>query len=248
MNIRTLLGEAAALGKSEMLSSNPTVLNFLANRNNYLLAGLYYGGWVAAVVIIAVLITFVFATRRMLGKHAVNNRNHLVYIAAWWTLALRVLLGIPYSLSILAMPVALPFAGKIGLYMDTIALGLLIWSAYEAKKIDKSFYKDRLMANVAGEDEVQIEEEYDDDEFVFELLEMVRLTSGKYSQRCFSEKFDDGKILVLEPVDSDENWVFIVERDEETGKWHDVEDAAIRAELLLTYSHNNKPECMEVVE
>lgn len=177
-----------------------------------------------------------------------NNRNHLVYIAAWWTLALRVLLGIPYSLGILTMPVALPFAGKIGLYMDTIALGLLIWAAFEAKKIDESFYKDRLMADVAGENEVQIEEENDDDEFVFELLEMVRLTSGDYSQRCFSEKFEEGKILVLEPVDSDESWVFIVERDQETGKWHDVEDAAIRAELLLTYSHNNKPECMEVAE
>lgn len=248
VNVRTLLGGAAALGKFEMLSSNPTVLDFLANRNNYLFAGLYYGGWVAAVVIIVVLITFVFATRRMLGKHAVNNRNHLVYIAAWWTLVLRVILGIPYSLGILAMPVALPFAGKIGLYMDTIALGLLVWAAYEAKKIDKSFYKERLMADVAGENEVQIEEEDDDVEFVFELLEMVRLTSGDYSQRCFSEKFEEGKILVLEPVDSDESWVFIVERDEETGKWHDVEDAAIRAELLLTYSHNNKPECMEVVE
>lgn len=248
VNVRTLLGGAAALGKSEMLSSNPTVLDFLANRNNYLLAGLYYGGWVAAVVIIAVLITFVFATRRMLGNHAVNNRNYLVYIAAWWTLALRVLLGIPYSLGILAMPVALPFAGKIGLYMDTIALGLLIWAAYEAKKIDKSFYKDRLMADVVGENEIQIEEEDDDDEFLFELLEMVRMTSGDYSQRFFSEKFEEGKILVLEPVDSDEGWVFIAERDEETGKWHDIEDAAIRAELLLTYSHNNKPECMEVVE
>lgn len=82
VNVRTLLGGASALGKSEMLSSSQTVLDFLANRNNYLLAGLYYGGWGAVVVIIAVLIAFVFATRRMLGNHAVNNRNHLVYIAA----------------------------------------------------------------------------------------------------------------------------------------------------------------------
>ena len=232
---------------SECLSwMQRAVLDFL-NRNNYFLASLYYGGWVAAVIVIAVLVVFLFATRRMLGNHAKDNRNHLVYTAAWWTLALRVILGIPYSLGIVAMPIALPFAGKI-VYMDTIALGLLIWSAYEAKKIDKSFYKDRLMADVVGENEVQIEEEEDDDEFVFELLEMVRLTSGEYSQRCFSEKFEDGKILVLEPVNSDENWVFIVERDEESGKWHDVEDATIRAELLLTYSYNNKPECMEVVE
>lgn len=77
---------------------------------------------------------------------------------------------------------------------------------------------------------------------------MVTLTSGDYSQRCFAEKFEEGKILVLEPVNSDENWVFIVERDKESGKWHDAEDAEVRAELLLTYSRNNKPDCMEVVE
>ena len=202
----------------------------------------------AAVIVIAVLVVFLFATRRMLGNHAKDNRNHLMYTAAWWTLALRVILGIPYSLGIVAMPIALPFAGKIGLYMDTIALGLLIWSAYEAKKIDKSFYKDRLMGDVVGENEVQIEEEEDDDEVAFEILEMVTLTSGDYSQRCFAEKFEEGKILVLELVNSDENWVFIVERDKESGKWHDVEDAEVRAELLLTYSRNNKPDCMEVVE
>lgn len=244
-NVRTILGGAAALGKSVALSSNQTVLDFLTNRNNYLLAALYYGGWVVAVAVIAVLLVFLFAIRRMLGNHAVNNKNHLVYTAAWWTLALRVVLGIPYSLGILAMPVALPFAGKIGLYMDTFALGLLIWAAFEAKKIDKSFYKDQMMANVVGDNEVQIEEE---DEIMFELLEMVRLTSGDYSQRFFVEKFEEGKILVLEPVDSDEGWVFIVKRDEETGKWHDVEDATARSDLLLAYIRNNMPDCMEVVE
>lgn len=244
-NVRTILGGAATLERSAVLSSNQTVLDFLTNRNNYLLASIYYGGWAAAVAVIAVLVVFLFATRRMLGNHAVNNRNHLLYTAAWWTLALRVVLGIPYSLGILAMPVALPFAGEIGLYMDTIALGLLIWAAFEAEKIDKSFYKDRMVADVVGGNEVQIEEE---DETFFELLEMVRLTSGDYSQRCFAEKFDEEKILVLEPVDSDESGVFIVERHEETGKWHDVEDAAVRANLLLAYSHNNMPDCMEVVE
>lgn len=247
-NIRTLLGGAAAFGKSEMLSSNQAVLDFLANRNNYLLAGLYYGGWVAAVVVIAVLIAFIFAIRRMLGNHAVNNRNHLVYIAAWWTLALRVLLGIPYTLGVLSMPIGLPFAGKISIYMDTIALGLLIWSAYEAKKIDKSFYKGRMVAEVVGDNEIQIEEEDDEDEIVFELLEMVRITSGDYSQRCYVEKFKEDKILVLEPVNNNESWVFIVEKDEETGKWHDVEDMTVRSDLLLAYCRNNKPECMEVDE
>lgn len=248
MNIRILLSGASVLGKSEMLSSNQAVVDFLANRNNYLLAGLYYGGWVATVAVIALQIIFLFATRRMLGTHAVNNRNYLVYIAAWWTLALRVLLGISYGLGILAMPIGLPFAGKISIYMDTIALGLLIWSAYEAKKIDNSFYEDRMLADVFGNNEIQIEGEDDEDELAFELLEMVRITSGDYSQRCYVEKFKEDKVLVLEPVNNDESWVFMVEKDKETGKWHDIEDTTVREELLLAYCQNNKPECMEVVE
>ena len=248
-NVRTLLDGAAALGRSVVLSSNQTVLDFLTNRNNYLFASLYYGGWVAAVAVMAALVIFLFTTRRMMGNRAMDNRNHLVYTSAWWTLALRVILGIPYSLGILAMPVALPFAGKIGLYMDTIALGLLIWATYEAKKIDKSFYKGRMLTDVTGENEVQVEEEDDDDEeFLFEMLEIVNVMSGEYSQRCFAEKFVEGKILVLEPVNSDENWVFIAEKNEENGKWHDVEDAEVRDELLLAYSRNNMPDCMEVVE
>lgn len=248
VNVRTLLGRAAALGKSEVLSSNQTVLDFLANRNNYLLASLYYGGWVAAVVVIALLVAFLLLTRRMLGSHAVYNRNHLVYNAAWWSLALRVLFGIPYSLGVLAMPIGLLFSGKISIYMDTIALGLLIWSAYEAKAIDESFYVDRMMADVVDGTEVQIKEEDNEDELLFELLEVVRLTSGDYSHRFFAERFEEGRILVLVPVEMDERWVLIVERDEETGKWRDVEDRSVRAELLLTYSRNINPECMEVIE
>ena len=248
MNIKTLFSGASVFGKSEMLSSNQAVVDFLINRNNYLLAGIYYGGWVATIAVIGLQIAFLFATRRMLGKHAVNNRNYLVYIAAWWTLALRVLLGIPYSLGILAMPIGLPFAGKISIYMDTIALGLLIWSAYEAKKIDNSFYKDRMVSEIVGDNEIQIEREDDENEIVFEFLEMVKLTSGDYTQRCYAEKFKEDKVLVLKPVNNDKNWVFMVEKNKETGKWHDVEDTAVREELLFTYRLNNKPECMEVVE
>ena len=105
-----------------------------------------------------------------------------------------------------------------------------------------------MMTEVVGDNEVQIEEEDDEDEIVFELLEIVRLTSGDYSQICFAERFEDGKILVLEPADIDENWIFIVEKDEETNGWHDVEDRNIREKLLCTYSRNNRPDCMEVVE
>ena len=124
----------------------------------------------------------------------------------------------------------------------------MIWSAYEAKKIDNSFYEDRMLADVFGNNEIQIEGEDDEDELAFELLEMVRITSGDYSQRCYVEKFKEDKVLVLEPVNNDESWVFMVEKDKETGKWHDIEDTTVREELLLAYCQNNKPECMEVVE
>jgi len=45
-NIKQIITGASAFGCSSELISNSTVTAFLADRNNYFLAGLYYGGWV----------------------------------------------------------------------------------------------------------------------------------------------------------------------------------------------------------
>ena len=98
---------------------------------------------------------------------------------------MRIIWGIPYSMGIIAMPITLPFAGKIGLYMDTIALGLLIWSVFESRYIDKNFYKNRKISDMFEEIEVKIENQETED--LFELFEVVTVCSGDATLLCSAE-------------------------------------------------------------
>lgn len=245
-SVRQIIAGASAFGTSSELISNRVVADFLADRNNYFLVGLYYGGWVVGVAIIATLLLFLIASYRLLGVHAVFNRNHLVYKASWWALAMRIIWGIPYSMGIIAMPITLPFAGKIGLYMDTIALGLLIWSVFESRYIDKNFYKNRKISDMFEETEVKIESQETED--LFEPFEFVTVCSGDATLLCSAEEDEKHNALVLEPLETDDACVLIVERVADTEMWHDVEDEAIRNEILRNYTKNNRPDCMEVIE
>lgn len=245
-SVKQIIAGAAAFGTSSELVSNRVVVDFLADRNNYLLVGLYYGGWVSGVAIIAALLLFLITTYRLLGVHAVFNRNYLVYKASWWMLAMRIIWGIPYSMGIIAMPITLPFAGKIGLYMDTIAFGLLIWSVFEARHIDKNFYKNRKIFDMFEKTEVKIEDQGIED--FFELYEVVKVCSGDVALLCSAEEDEQHNALVLEPLETDDACVFIVERVADAEMWHDVEDEAIRSAILRNYTKNNRPDCMEVIE
>lgn len=245
-SVRQIIAGASVFGTSSELISNRVVADFLADRNNYFLVGLYYGGWVVGVAIIAALLLFLITSYRLLGVHAVFNRNYLVYKASWWALAMRIIWGIPYSMGIIAMPITLPFAGKIGLYMDTIALGLLIWSVFESRYIDKNFYKNRKISDMFEETEVKIE--YQETEDLFEPFEVVTVYSGDATLLCSAEEDEKHNALVLEPLETDDACVLIVERVADTEMWNDVEDEVIRNEILRNYTKNNRPDCMEVIE
>lgn len=249
-NVRQIITGASAFGCSSELISNSEVIAFLADRNNYFLAGLYYGGWVVGVAIVTALLLFLIASYRLLSKNVIFNRNYLVYKAAWWTLALRVIFGIPYSMGVLPMPINLPFAGKIGFYMDTIALGLLIWSVIESKSIDESFYADKKISDMFEGAEIKIvDQDEDEDEGDFlKLCKVVIARVGEASVLCFVEEYEEHNALVLEPIDLDETCVFIVEKSADTDLWHDVEDEAVRSEILQRYMESNRPDCMEVIE
>ena len=234
---------ASAFGCSSELISNSTVTAFLADRNNYFLAGLYYGGWVVGVAIVIVLLLFLIASYRLLGKNVVFNRNYLVYKAAWWTLAMRVIWGIPYSIGVLPLPIALPFAGRIGFYMDTIALGLLIWSVIESKCIDESFYADKRVSDIFEGAEIKLMD-WDEDN----VFKIVLTCAEEATVICFAEEYKEHNVMVLRPIDLDETCVLIVEKSADTDLWHDVEDDTVRSEILQKYMENNRPDCMEVVE
>ena len=242
-NIKQIITGASAFGYSSELISNSTVTAFLADRNNYFLAGLYYGGWVVGVAIVIVLLLFLIASYRLLGKNVVFNRNYLVYKAAWWTLAMRVIWGIPYSIGVLPMPIALPFAGRIGFYMDTIALGLLIWSVIESKCIDESFYADKRVSDIFEVAEIKLMD-WDEDN----VFKIVLTCAEEATVICFAEEYKEHNVMVLRPIDLDETCVLIVEKSADTDLWHDVEDDTVRSEILQKYMENNRPDCMEVVE
>lgn len=173
----------------------------------------------------------------------VFNRNYLVYKAAWWTLAMRVIWGIPYSIGVLPLPIALPFAGRIGFYMDTIALGLLIWSVIESKCIDESFYADKRVSDIFEGAEIKLMD-WDEDN----VFKIVLTCAEEATVICFAEEYKEHNVMVLRPIDLDETCVLIVEKSADTDLWHDVEDDTVRSEILQKYMENNRPDCMEVVE
>lgn len=245
-NVSELLAGASAFGSSPVLAHNPLVHEFLTDRNNYLLVALYYRGSVAAGFVVILLILFLITTRRMLGKHAKYNWNYLVYNAAWWSLAVRVIMGIPYSFGLLAIPISLPFAGKIGIYMDTIALGLLVWSVIEGRQIDASIYKDCRVRDLFEYDDVEISEiEYDED---WGLLDLVQVRSGETVYECVAKEATKFNALVLKSIDKRDNWLLILKKDDETGKWSDVDDDESRKSVRYEFMVNNCPYCMEVIE
>lgn len=181
--------------------------------------------------------------RKTVGKNVVFNRNYLVYKAAWWTLAMRVIWGIPYSIGVLPLPIALPFAGRIGFYMDTIALGLLIWSVIESKCIDESFYADKRVSDIFEGAEIKLMD-WDEDN----VFKIVLTCAEEATVICFAEEYKEHNVMVLRPIDLDETCVLIVEKSADTDLWHDVEDDTVRSEILQKYMENNRPDCMEVVE
>lgn len=152
-------------------------------------------------------------------------------------------LGIPYSIGVLPLPIALPFAGRIGFYMDTIALGLLIWSVIESKCIDESFYADKRVSDIFEGAEIKLMD-WDEDN----VFKIVLTCAEEATVICFAEEYKEHNVMVLRPIDLDETCVLIVEKSADTDLWHDVEDDTVRSEILQKYMENNRPDCMEVVE
>lgn len=244
--VSELLAGASDFGVSADLVHNMRLSEFLLNRNNYLLSALYYGGWIEAGFVIVLLVLFLTATRRLLGKHAKYNYNYLVYAAAWWGLALRVIVGIFYSFGLLPMPIALPFAGTIGVYMDTMALGLLFCSAVEARRIDACICKDCRIRDVYESDHVEISEaEYGRG---MGMPYLVQVRSGEIVYECIAEEKNQFNVLVLMLFDKNDNWLLILKKDDKTGKWYDDDDEEIRKSVRYNLMADNCPECMEVIK
>gem|GEM_PF-2009532 len=250
-NVFQILANASDFGASTTLAMNDQIKEFLTNRGNYLLSILYYNGRTAGIVVAILLVLFLISTRVLLGRVSKHNRNYLVYHAAWWSLAFHVIIGVPYSLGLIALPIALPFAGEISLYMDTIATGLLVWCAMENTSIRGYFYElcmtKELFDNddIKGIDIVKLKA----DRLQMELYEreMLQIVGGESRIDCVSELFSDFNVLVVKPVNIEDNCLFILQQGEDE-KWVDVKDEEIREKVGRLFMEEYKPDCMEVLE
>lgn len=164
-----LMKGAAVFGTSPDLAGSREMLDFLDEQKNYLLTAFYYGGWGAAAAILVLLVLFLAASHHLLGLHAEQNKNYLIYHAVWCGMVLQAVLGVLSSFGF-PIPTHLLFAGKKAFFMDTVALGLLIWSAIEAQRIDRSFYRQFHISDVFGNDKIEVEEQQTDSQDFMEEM------------------------------------------------------------------------------
>lgn len=130
-DVQCLMNKACFIGTSQEMAEADNVHQFLVDNSNYVHQLLYYKGWYSIIFIMIILICFLLMLVKMLRIKNELHRSFLVYVVAFWTLMIRVIMGILFSFAIIPYPVSLPFAGDLGLFTDTMAFGLLLCCAYE---------------------------------------------------------------------------------------------------------------------
>lgn len=76
--------------------------------------------------------------------------------------------------------------------MDTIALGLLIWSVIESKCIDESFYADKRVSDIFEVAEIKIMD-WDKDN----VFKIVLTCAEEATVICLAEEYEEHNVMVL---------------------------------------------------
>lgn len=268
-NVQFLLGNAEIFGAMPELQTNIQIQEFMSNRSNYLHNVLCYFGWGAALLIFVILVVFLISTRIMLGKNGKHHKNYLIYNAAWWTIALRVIIGIPYSMGLLPIPIGLPLSGSIAVYMDTIMISLLICCFFENSEIDfvlsytlldKDEYiaeKHVIVVSRPNSEELYmgsfdtVDECLDDvDEDDISESEDVIYKSGNFEIPCSVQclRYLDRKFGVFDPINDEHTKVFILEFSEETNMWIAMGDEKLCERIIHKSLMRYIKDCMEEAE
>jgi len=246
-NVRCLMSNASFRGTSETLRGMEHIHEFLLERNNYLFTILYYGGWSFVFLFLLYAALFLIVLAKMLGFSNRNiHKNHLIFTASFWVLAVRTLLGVLYTFAIIPYPVSLPFAGKAGIITDSLAFALLLICSYENRKIVEMLnYKVVPIANVfPGDNEFEVFDEETMEQYNEEVwMDTVIVTRGDEEIRCLTEwiTHEDHDFVVFDYGEG----VFILEHSQE-GAWHTVEDEKIINEVFAQYLRCIKPVYIEV--
>lgn len=108
-----------------------------ADRNKPILQMLSYFGRSSVIVMFLLLAAFVFVIVKLTGiKNGREHRRWLIFATAAAMLTIRAVMGFLYSFGV-QYPIKLPFMGNEGSMMDGMAFTLLLFCAWENRKIQE---------------------------------------------------------------------------------------------------------------
>ena len=124
-NVNKIVNNASFLGQSTVLSGDPYVLQFLSDKKTVILSTLFYGGWLPTIALIAIEILFGISTAAVLFRYKKKDGMDVMFTVAWLGILIRIVGGTLYSFGV-PVPILTPFTGTIGIYEDSISVGLLL--------------------------------------------------------------------------------------------------------------------------
>ena len=96
----TIMKEAAFVCKNFALLRNPYVIDLIITSTNPIIGALFYGGWLAAILLVLVSIIFVFTAWVTLIRSKRRDGRDVMLCMAWAVLVIRLVVGTLYSFGI----------------------------------------------------------------------------------------------------------------------------------------------------
>lgn len=165
--INEIVANASFFGTSDYLLHSEFVHSWLYDRNAPLLHLLFLGGWVSVIILLLLFVCFLVLLVKLLGvKNGRKHRNWLIFATAAVMLSVRTVFGVLYSFGIMPYPIKLPFLGSNGSIMDVMAFTLILFGAWENRKIQKYYQMDICEQNIRANrpNSMEGEVKYTDDE------------------------------------------------------------------------------------
>ena len=258
-DVRTLTRMAEFAGRSEAFENSSSVQVYMRFNADFIHNILYYGGRLPAFLFVGYLIVFLILLWKMLGRrNQAVHRHQLVFDASFLIIALAIVVGIPYSLGLLPIPIDLPFEGRQEIIYDTVAFGLLLICAKENRKIDRIrllglVEVSEVLGNISGGITVfdSIAERAYTEEgtgLICGDADEVIVKSSEQETSCFAQWFGYGNHRYTAFIPKNTNSLFVLEFREEDSAWIETDDQEARLAVLKKYKVMNKPDCMEDTE